>query len=42
MIRDNERVCFVPYKMFVVDGRKYVFTQDNAIYEIDDRTQRAF
>ena len=40
MIRDNERVCFMPYKMFDVDGRKYVFTQDNAIYEIDDRTQQ--
>ena len=40
MIRDNERVYFAPYKMFVVDGRKYVFTQDNAIYEIDDRTQQ--
>lgn len=39
MIKNDERICFKPFKMFDVNGKKYVFTQDNAIYEIDQRTQ---
>lgn len=38
-LKQNEVITFKVYQLFEVDNKKYIFTQDNAIYEIDDRTQ---
>ena len=38
--KQNEVITFQVYQLFEVNYKKYIFTQDNAIYEIDDRTQK--
>ena len=39
-IKKSEVIKFKAYQLFEVNEKKYIFTQDNAIYEIDDRTQK--
>ena len=39
-IKKSEVINFKAYQLFEVNDKKYIFTQDNAIYEIDDRTQK--
>ncbi len=39
-IKKSEAINFKAYQLFEVNDKKYIFTQDNAIYEIDDRTQK--
>lgn len=34
----NTNLVFMPYKLFEVNNNKYVYTQENLIFEVDERT----